>query len=149
MRRYIEIKQADLSPAQAARKTREFRCPPQQQMQALLAFRKEDIEEAILDVTKIECPCNDYIRSLLYGFHTDLLKHCGHPGSSEGLEESSEEEEPKSKSWTEKLMALIKRKNDSMDEKPQSTVIGQYQHYMHVTHLHQTYNSHRGTPYTC
>ena len=32
MRRYIEIKQSDLPSAVAAKKTREFRCPPREQV---------------------------------------------------------------------------------------------------------------------
>lgn len=36
LRRYIEIKQSDLPSAVAAKKTREFRCPPKEQMNAIL-----------------------------------------------------------------------------------------------------------------
>lgn len=36
LRRYIEIKQSDLPSAVAAKKTREFRCPPREQMNAIL-----------------------------------------------------------------------------------------------------------------
>jgi hypothetical protein len=32
LRRYIEIKQSDLPSAVAAKKTREFRCPPREQV---------------------------------------------------------------------------------------------------------------------
>ena len=74
----MEIKQSDLTAAQAAKLTREFRCPPQEQMKALLAFRKEDME--IDDPTKIECPCSDELRQVLWNFHIELLSHCGHPG---------------------------------------------------------------------
>ena len=74
----MEIKQSDLTAAQAAKLTREFRCPPQEQMKALLAFRKEDME--IDDPTKIECPCSDELRQVLWTFHIELLSHCGHPG---------------------------------------------------------------------
>ncbi len=78
LRRYTEIKQSDLTAAQAAKLTREFRCPPSEQMRALLAFRKEDLE--VEDPTKIECPCSDELRAVLWNFHCELLKHCGHPG---------------------------------------------------------------------
>ncbi len=83
MRRYTEIKQSDLTAAQAAKLTREFRCPPQEQMRALLAFRKEDLEND--DPTKIECPCSDELRAVLWNFHCELLKHCGHPGPQVSL----------------------------------------------------------------
>ncbi len=83
LRRYTEIKQSDLTAAQAAKLTREFRCPPQEQMRALLAFRKEDLEND--DPTKIECPCSDELRAVLWNFHCELLKHCGHPGPQVSL----------------------------------------------------------------
>lgn len=40
LRRYIEIKQSDLPSAVAAKKTREFRCPPREQMNAILSKLK-------------------------------------------------------------------------------------------------------------
>ena len=36
LRRYIEIKQSDLPSAVAAKKTREFRCPPREQVSAVM-----------------------------------------------------------------------------------------------------------------
>jgi len=36
LRRYIEIKQSDLPSAVAAKKTREFRCPPREQVSAFV-----------------------------------------------------------------------------------------------------------------
>lgn len=38
LRRYIEIKQSDLPSAMAAKKTKEFRCPPKEQMNAILGI---------------------------------------------------------------------------------------------------------------
>lgn len=38
LRRYIEIKQSDLPSAVAAKKTKEFRCPPKEQMNAILGI---------------------------------------------------------------------------------------------------------------
>lgn len=32
LQRYLSIKQTDLTPAEAARKTKEFRCPPKEQV---------------------------------------------------------------------------------------------------------------------
>ena len=118
LRRYIEVKQSDFPPAVAARKTREFRCPPTEQMRAVLAFRKEDLEND--DPTKISCPCSDAIRNQLLTFHGDLLSHSGHP---EPEPEDSGEEEVKELTWTEKLLALIKSKEEvneeiTRDEKP-------------------------------
>ena len=38
LRRYVEIKQSDLPSAVAAKKTREFRCPPREQVIILTSF---------------------------------------------------------------------------------------------------------------
>lgn len=43
LRRYIEIKQSDMPPAEAAKKTKEFRCPPREQMMRLLTFKPTTI----------------------------------------------------------------------------------------------------------
>lgn len=46
LRRYIEIKQSDLPSAVAAKKTKEFRCPPREQMNAILSkFKNEGTYE--------------------------------------------------------------------------------------------------------
>lgn len=48
LRRYIEIKQSDLPSAVAAKKTKEFRCPPREQMNTILGFKnltEEDLQE--------------------------------------------------------------------------------------------------------
>ena len=103
------MKQSDLPPAVAARKTREFRCPPHEQMRAVLAFRKEDLETE----QKIPCPCSEGIRDMLRGFHSGLLSHSGHP---EPEPEETGEEEVKELKWTEKLLALIKSKEEVNEE---------------------------------
>ena len=46
-RRYTEIKQSDLPANETARKTKEFRCPPREQMLHLLNFR--NAANAVLD----------------------------------------------------------------------------------------------------
>ncbi|XP_051829609.1 ryanodine receptor 3 [Antechinus flavipes] len=88
--RYNELMQAlNMSAALTAKKTREFRSPPQEQINMLLNFQLGE-----------NCPCPEEIREELYDFHDDLLIHCGIP-----LEEEEEEEEDTS--WTGKLRALI------------------------------------------
>ncbi|KAK2500136.1 hypothetical protein MC885_004172 [Smutsia gigantea] len=90
--RYNELMQAlNMSAALTARKTREFRSPPQEQINMLLNFQLGE-----------NCPCPSEIREELYDFHEDLLIHCGVP-----LEEEEEEEEDAS--WTRKLWALVHR----------------------------------------
>uniref|UniRef100_A0A336KLC6 CSON012070 protein n=1 Tax=Culicoides sonorensis TaxID=179676 RepID=A0A336KLC6_CULSO len=67
LRRYVEIKQSDLPSAVAAKKTREFRCPPREQMNAILGFKnlEEDDQE--------NCTCGLELRGSLNDFHGQLL----------------------------------------------------------------------------
>uniref|UniRef100_A0A3B1K1U7 Ryanodine receptor 2 n=1 Tax=Astyanax mexicanus TaxID=7994 RepID=A0A3B1K1U7_ASTMX len=66
--RYNEVMQAlNMSAALTARKTKEFRSPPQEQINMLLGFKDE----------KQECPCPEDIRDQLLEFHEDLMTHCG------------------------------------------------------------------------
>lgn len=66
LRRYVEVKQSDLPSAIAAKKTREFRCPPREQMNAILSFKnmEEDDENS---------PCGDDLREKLTNFHAKLM----------------------------------------------------------------------------
>lgn len=67
LRRYIEIKQSDLPSAIAAKKTREFRCPPREQMNAILGFKE-------LDPDDVEnCPCGVDLKDSFLAFHECLL----------------------------------------------------------------------------
>lgn len=67
LRRYIEIKQSDLPSAIAAKKTREFRCPPREQMNAILSFKD-------LDPDDVEnCPCGVELKNSFMEFHDNLL----------------------------------------------------------------------------
>ena len=77
LRRYIEIKQSDLPSAVAAKKTKEFRCPPREQMNAILGFKnfsEEELEEA---------PCGNDLRSKLLDFHGLLMVKAKIPGGKE------------------------------------------------------------------
>ncbi|XP_077024551.1 ryanodine receptor 2 isoform X2 [Tamandua tetradactyla] len=66
--RYNEVMQAlNMSAALTARKTKEFRSPPQEQINMLLNFKDD----------KSECPCPEEIRDRLLDFHEDLMTHCG------------------------------------------------------------------------
>ncbi|XP_028826293.1 ryanodine receptor 2 isoform X5 [Denticeps clupeoides] len=66
--RYNEVMQAlNMSAALTARKTKEFRSPPQEQINMLLNFKDE----------KQDCPCPEEIREQLLDFHEDLMTHCG------------------------------------------------------------------------
>ncbi|XP_077095388.1 ryanodine receptor 2 isoform X2 [Siphateles boraxobius] len=66
--RYNEVMDAlNMSAALTARKTKEFRSPPQEQMNAMLSFREECQD----------CPCPEDIQDLMWEFHQDLMTHCG------------------------------------------------------------------------
>ncbi|XP_072559363.1 ryanodine receptor 2 isoform X3 [Paramormyrops kingsleyae] len=66
--RYNEVMQAlNMSAALTAKKTKEFRSPPQEQINMLLNFKDE----------KQDCPCPEDIREQLLDFHEDLMTHCG------------------------------------------------------------------------
>jgi ryanodine receptor 2 len=68
LRRYIEIKQSDMPSAVAAKKTKEFRCPPREQMNTILSFKKiEDAEELE------EHACNQALRDRMTEFHDGLM----------------------------------------------------------------------------
>ncbi|KAM3591914.1 uncharacterized protein V6R79_009433 [Siganus canaliculatus] len=65
--RYNEVMLAlNMSAALTAKKTKEFRSPPQEQINMLLNFKDD----------KQDCPCPEYIREQLLDFHEDLMRHC-------------------------------------------------------------------------
>ncbi|XP_043914983.1 ryanodine receptor 2 [Protopterus annectens] len=77
--RYNEVMQAlNMSAALTAKKTKEFRSPPQEQINMLLNFK---------DV-KHECPCPEQIQEQLLDFHEDLMTHCGIELDEERINES-------------------------------------------------------------
>ncbi|XP_015229203.1 PREDICTED: ryanodine receptor 3 isoform X4 [Cyprinodon variegatus] len=67
--RYNELMLAlNMSAAVTAKKTKEFRSPPQEQINMLLTFSIGD-----------DCPCPLEIQEELYNFHNQLQLHCGIP----------------------------------------------------------------------
>ncbi|GLG95824.1 Ryanodine receptor [Gryllus bimaculatus] len=62
-----DLQASDLPSAVAAKKTREFRCPPREQMNAILSFKNlpEDDKENM--------PCGEELIEALSSFHGDLL----------------------------------------------------------------------------
>ncbi|XP_030074236.1 ryanodine receptor 1 isoform X4 [Microcaecilia unicolor] len=92
--RYKELMQdINMSAAETARRTREFRSPPQEQINMLLNFKSVQEDE--------ECPVPEEVRDELIQFHTDLLAHCGIQFEDE------EEEEEKDMSLRGRLMNLL------------------------------------------
>ncbi|XP_056620483.1 ryanodine receptor 3 [Triplophysa dalaica] len=87
--RYNELMLAlNMSAAVTAKKTREFRSPPQEQINMLLNFSAGD-----------DCTCPEELQDELQGFHDDLRLHCGIP--------MEEEEEEQDTSLKGRLMAII------------------------------------------
>ncbi|XP_059908188.1 ryanodine receptor 3-like isoform X1 [Gadus macrocephalus] len=89
--RYNELMLAlNMSAAVTARKTKEFRSPPQEQINMLLNFSTGD-----------DCPCPEEIQEELYDFHNELRLHCGIP--------MEEEEEALDTSIKGRLLALVQK----------------------------------------
>ncbi|XP_041353187.1 ryanodine receptor-like isoform X2 [Gigantopelta aegis] len=104
LRRYNEIKQADLPSSVTARKTREFRCPASSQMKTLLAFKKSEDDGK----HKEPSSCADEIQESLHNFHNSLLQHSAMP-NLESLDKKVTKtvEVPKPPSLGETLLQLV------------------------------------------
>ncbi|VDN45321.1 unnamed protein product, partial [Gongylonema pulchrum] len=67
--RYMSIKQTDMSPAEAAKRTKEFRCPPREQMFRLLKCKVvQDSSVGLIlddDVEYDNCPMDDTLQEQL------------------------------------------------------------------------------------
>ncbi|XP_028834345.1 ryanodine receptor 3 isoform X8 [Denticeps clupeoides] len=75
--RYNELMLAlNMSAAVTAKKTKEFRSPPQEQINMLLNFSMGE-----------DCPCPEDIQEELYKFHNELRLHCGIPMEEEEAEQ--------------------------------------------------------------
>lgn len=90
LRRYIDIKQSDMPSAVAAKKTKEFRCPPREQMKTILGFKNLDAKE--LD----DHPCTAPLRNRMTEFHERMLKESAissiiEESDSEGSQEPVDE----------------------------------------------------------
>ncbi|XP_037606362.1 ryanodine receptor 3 isoform X4 [Sebastes umbrosus] len=87
--RYNELMLAfNMSAAVTAKKTKEFRSPPHEQINILLNFSAGE-----------DCPCPEDIQEELNSFHEELRLHCGIP--------VAEEEEEQDTSIKGRLLALL------------------------------------------
>uniref|UniRef100_H0VTW5 Ryanodine receptor 1 n=1 Tax=Cavia porcellus TaxID=10141 RepID=H0VTW5_CAVPO len=101
------MKAFTMSAAETARRTREFRSPPQEQINMLLQFKDGADEE--------DCPLPEEIRADLQDFHQDLLAHCG-------IQLEGEEEEPEEETTLgSRLMSLLEKVRlvKKKEEKPE------------------------------
>uniref|UniRef100_A0A3Q3G0A9 Ryanodine receptor 2b (cardiac) n=1 Tax=Labrus bergylta TaxID=56723 RepID=A0A3Q3G0A9_9LABR len=93
--RYNQVMQAlNMSAALTARKTKEFRSPPQEQINMLLDFRHDEQQE--------NCPCPVEIQQLLQDFHHLLNTHCGIETDND-----AEDEEIAEMSVKDRLLSLV------------------------------------------
>ncbi|XP_078797141.1 ryanodine receptor 3 isoform X7 [Oryzias latipes] len=89
--RYNELMLAlNMSAAVTAKKTKEFRSPPQEQINMLLNFS-----------TGEDCPCPTEIQKELYDFHNQLQLHCGIP--------MDEDEDKQDTSIRGRLLTLVNK----------------------------------------
>ncbi|XP_057319088.1 ryanodine receptor isoform X9 [Microplitis mediator] len=108
LRRYIDIKQSDLPSAVAAKKTREYRCPPREQMNAILSFK--NLEDDDPD----NIPCGEELIAKMNEFHGKLMSYV----SLQAIEESSDAanesaEPPKPEGW-KKVFNIIPWKSQAL-----------------------------------
>ncbi|XP_033979617.1 ryanodine receptor 3-like [Trematomus bernacchii] len=89
--RYNELMLAlNMSAAVTAKKTKEFRSPPQEQINMLLTFSMGE-----------DCPCPSGIQEQLYDFHNQLQLHCGIPMEEDGYKQDT--------SITGRLLMLVNK----------------------------------------
>uniref|UniRef100_A0A3B5LUF7 Uncharacterized protein n=1 Tax=Xiphophorus couchianus TaxID=32473 RepID=A0A3B5LUF7_9TELE len=99
--RYNELMLAlNMSAAVTAKKTKEFRSPPQEQINMLLTFSMGD-----------DCPCPSEIQEELYDFHNQLQLHCGIP-----MEEDEDERDTSIKGRLLMLVNKIKSQSHKVQE---------------------------------
>ncbi|XP_044021701.1 ryanodine receptor 3-like isoform X8 [Siniperca chuatsi] len=99
--RYNELMLAlNMSAAVTAKKTKEFRSPPQEQINMLLTFSVGE-----------DCPCPTDIQEELYDFHNQLQLHCGIP-----MEEDEDEQDTSIKGRLLVLVNKIKGQSHKAEE---------------------------------
>ncbi|CAI4225083.1 unnamed protein product [Auanema sp. JU1783] len=107
-RRYMDIKQTDMPPAEAAKKTKEFRCPPKEQMFRLLQCKVKEEKEDPLDdeVEYDQCPMADSLQQQLRDFCDMLVQRIGNSDCIESEEQLALIESEES-SWVDSLARLV------------------------------------------
>ncbi|KRX28175.1 Ryanodine receptor 44F [Trichinella nelsoni] len=110
LRRYLEIKQTDMPSAEAARKTKEFRCPPKEQMLKLLDFKadrdEQTDEEGELEVSAM----SEFLQRVLREFHCNMVKFIGNSDKNDDNYSTNVEQkqlESENMNWVEKLAWMV------------------------------------------
>ncbi|CAD6199567.1 unnamed protein product [Caenorhabditis auriculariae] len=108
-RRYMDIKQTDMPPAEAAKKTKEFRCPPKEQMFRLLMCKvKDERDPSFLeeDADIDQCPMNDSLQQQLRDFCDLLVAKIGN-ASAEASDDQLALIESEEGSWVDSLARIV------------------------------------------
>ena len=114
LRRYAEIKQSDMPSAVAAKKTKEFRCPPREQMNTILGFK--NLEEGDLE----DHACIPSLREKMSEFHDGLMQVM----SISSLEEEDVDQEPKEEGRPSVFSVIVK----ALKDQPLEDTSGDDQH---------------------
>lgn len=111
LNRYVGVKQEELPAAVAAKRTKEFRCNPIEQMKMVLGFKSLDEESADL------CTLTEDLRQPLVDFHDQIIgkakivtaeSESTDTASDSGISSASEESGD-SKAWSNKLASLLSK----------------------------------------
>ncbi|KAJ1347271.1 hypothetical protein KIN20_002292 [Parelaphostrongylus tenuis] len=107
-KRYMEIKQTDMPPAEAAKKTKEFRCPPKEQMFRLLKCKvKEEKEDFLEDEVEYDqCPMAENLQEQLRDYCALLVAKVGNERDYYD-EESENLIKAEEGSWVDALARLV------------------------------------------
>lgn len=112
-KRYMEIKQSDLAPAEAAKKTKEFRCPPKEQMFRLLNCKIKETGPMMLDddVEYDQCPMSETLQDQLRDFCAMLVERIGNKKEDEinanAIATNELIEIDEERSWVDNLAYLV------------------------------------------
>ncbi|UMM36210.1 hypothetical protein L5515_008471 [Caenorhabditis briggsae] len=117
-KRYMEIKQTDMPPAEAAKKTKEFRCPPKEQMFRLLMCKvKEERDPEFMeeDADVDQCPMAESLQQQLRDFCELLVGKIGNAkeGESEDQLALIESEEG---SWVDSFARIVVKVPPPLEE---------------------------------
>ncbi|CAD5230370.1 unnamed protein product [Bursaphelenchus xylophilus] len=108
--RYMDIKQTDMPPAEAAKRTKEFRCPPKEQMFRLLNCKiKEEKTTPLLDedVEYDQCPMSDQLQEQLREFCSLLVERIGCGKAEEASPKAIAAAKEDDNSWVDNLAQLV------------------------------------------
>uniref|UniRef100_A0A914BY34 Uncharacterized protein n=1 Tax=Acrobeloides nanus TaxID=290746 RepID=A0A914BY34_9BILA len=107
--RYLDIKQSDMPPAEAAKRTKEFRCPPKEQMFRLLKCKiKDDGSDVLLDeeVEYDQCPMSESLQETMRDFCAMVVTKVGNKVQEEDKAGKIIDVEEES-SWVDSLAQLV------------------------------------------